>query len=64
VAEVLDDVDRQFPGVRQYVLDEQGTMRPHVNVFIGNRWIVDRQSLSDRVEESDEITVLQALSGG
>ena len=64
LAEVLDDVERQFPGVRGYLLDELGTVRPHVNVLIGNRWIVDRRMLSDPVEETDEITVMQALSGG
>lgn len=64
VAEVLEDIERQFPGVRDYVVDDAGTLRPYVNIFVGEQWIRDRKGLSDQVEETDEITVMQALSGG
>ena len=64
VAEVLEDIERRFPGVRDYVVDNGGTLRQYVNIFIGEQWVQDRKGLSDAVEEADEITVMQALSGG
>ena len=52
------------PGVRDYVLDEQGELRKHVMVFIDGRRVRDRQRLNDRVHPSSQIFVLQALTGG
>ena len=64
LGEVVADLERQFPGVRNYLVDDQGALRPHVNLFIGNEWVRDRVALSDAVAGSDEVHVFQALSGG
>ena len=64
LAEVVADIERQFPGVWDYVIDPRGGLRDHVNLFIGQQWVKDRRELSDQVAESDEITVMQALAGG
>jgi hypothetical protein len=64
VREVLDRVLAEDPLLRGYILDEQGRLRRHVNVFVGGRMIADRRRLSDPVGPRDEIHVLQALSGG
>ena len=47
-----------------YIIDEQGALRKHVNIFIGNSVIEDKTSLADKVNESDEVYIMQALSGG
>ena len=64
VRAVLDDVRRQNPRLGAYVLDEQGALRKHVTVFVGDRQITDRLTLSDPVGPAEEVYVLQALSGG
>ena len=64
VREVLDAVFADDPLLRSYILDEQGRLRRHVNVFVGGRMIADRRGLSDAVGPGDSIYVLQALSGG
>jgi molybdopterin converting factor small subunit len=64
VREVLDRVLADDPLLKGYVLDEQGRLRRHVNVFVAGRMIADRRRLSDPVCPGDEIHVLQALSGG
>jgi molybdopterin synthase sulfur carrier subunit len=62
--EALDIVFDANPRLRGYVLDEQGRLRRHVNIFIGERAIADRVALSDRLGPDDEVFVMQALSGG
>ncbi len=52
------------PRLRGYLLDEHGRVRPHVTVFVGDRPLVDRVTLTDEVGPDSEIFVLQALSGG
>ena len=64
VAAALADLDRQFPGVAAYLIHENGTLRQHVNIFVGNEPVVDRQQLSDPLSDADELIIMQALSGG
>ncbi|HEY5411854.1 MAG TPA: MoaD/ThiS family protein [Caulobacteraceae bacterium] len=64
VREVLDAVFADNPMLRSYILDDQGRVRRHVNVFINSRTVSDRLGLSDPVGSSDEVFVFQALSGG
>ena len=64
VRDALDLVFAANPRLRSYVVDEQGRLRKHVNVYVNNRMVNDRIALSDAVAASDEIFVFQALSGG
>ena len=64
VADVLHSIDARWPGLRDYLVEENGALRKHVNIFIGNRLIDDRRSLGDAVADTDEVYVMQALSGG
>ena len=64
VREVLDAVFALHPGVRGYVLDEQGALRKHMLIFIDGAQMLDRDRLSDPVQPNSELYVLQALSGG
>jgi sulfur-carrier protein len=61
VDEILLDLERQFAGFRFRMVDEQNRLRKHVRVFINDDMIT---GLSDEVTEADEVTILQALSGG
>jgi molybdopterin converting factor small subunit len=61
---VLDEIEASYPGVTRYVLDDQGRLRQHVNIFIDGTMIKDRTSLSDPFRENSEIYIMQALSGG
>jgi molybdopterin synthase sulfur carrier subunit len=64
VADVITNLDSQYPGLAAYVVDERGVLRKHVNIFLGDDLIHDRQTLSDSVQENDQIYIFQALSGG
>jgi len=62
--DVLKEIESSYPGIRNYILDEQGSLRRHVNIFINGRLIIDRRHLSDPFTENSEIYIIQALSGG
>jgi molybdopterin synthase sulfur carrier subunit len=64
VREVIAELDNRYPGLGLYVVDETGRLRRHVNVFVGEAPICDRERLSDAVSPGDEVFILQALSGG
>ena len=64
VADALNTVFQQEPELRSYLLDDQGCVRQHVMIFVDDAPLRDRQKLSDPLEETSEIYVMQALSGG
>ncbi len=64
VADILKNLDEQYPGLAAYIVDERDSLRKHVNIFLGGDLIRDRQSLSDPVSDDGEIYIFQALSGG
>lgn len=64
VAEVIRAMDEIAPGFAFYVCDERGRLRRHVNIFVDDQMICDRGRLSDQVEPSSRVLIMQALSGG
>jgi molybdopterin synthase sulfur carrier subunit len=62
--QVLDALFARYPGLRGYVLDERGTVRHHVAVFIDGHALRDKSDLSAALREESEVYVMQALSGG
>jgi len=59
--EALRDLDRQFPGLRFRLVDEQDRVRRHVKVFVNATPV---EALATPVVASDELHILGALSGG
>jgi sulfur-carrier protein len=64
VAEVLEQAFIAQPGLRGYLLDDQGRLRRHVAVFVDGRRIRDTAGFTDAVSPGSEVCVIQALSGG
>ena len=61
LAAVLDDLDRQYPGIRFRMIDEQDRMRPHVRFFVDGEAVLD---LSQPLGSAEELVIVPALSGG
>jgi hypothetical protein len=64
VRAIVNELERRYPGLASYLVDEAGHLRRHVNIFIGEEPIGDRRGLTDRVAPTDRVSILQALSGG
>lgn len=64
VAEIIRSLEQQHPGLAAYVVDERGSLRKHVNIFVNDELILDRVRLSDAVGENTRVFIFQALSGG
>ncbi len=64
VAEIVSTVDQRWRGLGDYIIDEQGALRKHVNIFVGDQLLRDKQTLSDRISADTKIFIVQALSGG
>ncbi len=61
LAELLTDLDRQYPGIRFRVVDEQNEIRKHIRFFVNG---VQVFALDAPLCPTDEVQIVQALSGG
>lgn len=61
VDQALKDLDRQFPGIRFRVVDEQDRVRKHMRIFVGTDRVFN---LDQPLAQNDEVLIFGALSGG
>lgn len=64
VREALEVAFSEQPRLRGYLFEDDGTLRHHIALIVNGEPIRDRDGLSDPLDESDELFVMQALSGG
>ena len=61
LAALLLDLERQFPGIRFRMIDEQDAIRRHMRIFVNGD---EARALDVPLRNSDEVFIVQALSGG
>ena len=61
VRELLDDLDRRYPGIRHRMIDEQDGIRRHMRIFVNRRRLT---GIDGALSPDDDVQILQALSGG
>ena len=61
LADLLADLERRYPGIRFRMINEQERMRPHIRFFINREQAFD---LARPLQPTDEVFIVQALSGG
>ena len=61
LGEVLADLDRRYTGIRFRIVDEQEQIRRHIRIFVNGSQVRD---LSHSLSATDEVIIVQALSGG
>jgi molybdopterin converting factor small subunit len=64
VQDALSAVGKHWPGVLDRVMTEQGAVREHVNVFVGEDSIRFANGLATPVDDGDTIMIVAAVSGG
>lgn len=64
VLDALDYLEKLYPGINTYLREESGQLRKHINVFVDQELIQDREQLADRLDGKRELLIFQALSGG
>jgi len=60
VAELIDDLDRQIPGLRNRLVESGPAIRTHINVFVAGR----RAGLEAAIPAGTDVHVIPAVSGG
>lgn len=64
LAEVLDDLDASYSGIKGRILDDSGELRRFVNVYVGNEDVRFLDSLGTATPDGTQISVIPAVAGG
>ena len=64
VAEAMDDLITQFPAMQPHLYSSQGSLRPFVNLFLGENNIKDLQGMQTPLQETDRIMLVPSVAGG
>ena len=61
---VLDELNAAYPGLGERILDENGSIRRFVNIFVNDEDVRFLQEKETPVTEKDEISIVPAIAGG
>jgi len=64
VAAVVDDLERQFPGLRERLVDEGGELRRFINIYVNEEDIRFLEGKKTVLKESDQVSIVPAIAGG
>ncbi len=64
VAEILDDLDASYAGIKGRIVDEDGKLRRFVNVYVNNDDVRFEQDLATPTPDGAEVSVIPAVAGG
>ncbi len=64
VGDVLEDLERQFPGIKERLMDGTGELRRFINVYVNQEDIRFLQGRKTGLKEGDEVSIVPAIAGG
>lgn len=64
VKSLVEDLEKNYPGIKERICDETGKVRRFVNVYVNGDDIRFLQNLDTSIKEGDNITIVPAIAGG
>jgi molybdopterin synthase sulfur carrier subunit len=64
VADVVEDLERQFPGIRERLIDEGGELRRFVNIYVNEEDIRFLEGKKTALKAGDQVSIVPAIAGG
>ena len=64
VREVIDVLENDFPGVKERICEEDGSIRRFVNVYVNGEDVRFLSELDTVIADNDEISIVPAVAGG
>ncbi len=64
IRDVIDQLDKSYPGIKQRICDENGNIRRFVNIFLNEEDIRFLKKEETAVKDGDEVSIVPAIAGG
>lgn len=64
VKEIIDDMERHYPGLKERICEGDGKLRRFVNIYVNDEDIRFKDNIDTRLKAGDEISIIPAIAGG
>lgn len=64
ISEALVDLTKQYPALKPHLFNEEGGLRPFVNLFVGENNIKDLQGVDTPIKDGEKIMIIPSIAGG
>lgn len=64
VEDLLEDLERRYPGVKSRIMENDGTLKHFVNIFVNEENIRDLRGIASAICPNDLVAIVPAIAGG
>ncbi|HBG45551.1 MAG TPA: molybdopterin synthase sulfur carrier subunit [Deltaproteobacteria bacterium] len=64
VAEIIEDLERNYPGLKERICEDNGKLRRFVNIYLNDEDIRFKENMETALRENDELSIIPAIAGG
>jgi len=64
VGDLIEDLERQFPGMRERLVEESGEIRRFINIYVNQEDIRFLEGAKTALKQGDEVSIVPAIAGG
>ena len=64
ITNIISELENQYPGIKDRICEENGEIRPFVNIFVNGEDIRYLEGLNSKLSEGDEVSIVPAVAGG
>ncbi len=64
ISEIINDLERNFPGLKERICEADGNLRRFVNIYLNDEDIRFKKNLATELGENDELSIIPAIAGG
>lgn len=64
IKELIDDIERHYPGLKERICEGDGKLRRFVNIYLNDEDIRFKSNMDTELKAGDEISIIPAIAGG
>jgi len=64
ISEIIDDLQKNYPGLKERICDENGELHRFLNIYLNNEDIRFKDGKETSINDGDEISIIPAIAGG
>ena len=64
IGELIESLEKNYPGIKERLVDERGEVRRFINVFINDEDIRFLENKKTSLKDGDEVSIVPAIAGG
>ncbi len=64
IKELIEDLEKSFPGIKERICDESGTLRRFINIYVNEEDVRFLQRDETPLKDGDEVSIIPAIAGG